>query len=444
MRGGSLRHLSRGAAEPTVGTTGVLVAVALLALASAASAQQAYAIRDARIVPVSGPVIERGTIVIRGGVIADVGAAAAVPAGATLIDGKGLTVYPGLFDAATGIGLSEVPGIVESDDFSDLGEFTPQLMAFHAFHIDSVFVAIARSAGILHTITSPSGGMVAGQGAVMALAGWTADDMELQRHGPMLLDFPKLLNYEAPAYTRRRHPYAETKDYETKMRELTEFFASARAYMEAKDRRAGSPGPAPARDARYEAMIPVLKGQQPVFIEVQSDRDIRKAVEFAKAQKLSYALVGADDAPKVADFLKENGVRLVLGLPGPQPIREDDPVDGVCRAAATLHERGVRFAFGTGRQATDVRGLRHDVGMAVACGLPYDVALRSVTLTPAEFVGVADKVGSIEKGKKANLVVTDGDIFEYGTHITRLFINGAPVPVGSRSTELYEKYKDRR
>jgi imidazolonepropionase-like amidohydrolase len=279
---------------------------------------------------------------------------------------------------------------------------------------------------------------------VMALAGWTADDMELERHGPMTLDFPKLLNYEAPAFTRRRHPYADTKDYETKLRELTEFFASARAYMEAKDRRAGSPGAASSSDARYEAMIPVLKGRQPVFIEVQSDRDIRKAVEFAKAQKLTYALVGADDAPKVADFLKENAVRLVMGLPGPQPIREDDPVDGVCRAAATLHERGIRFAFGSGHQATEVGNLRHAVGIAVACGLPYDVALRSVTLTPAEFVGVADKVGSIEKGKKADLVVTDGDIFEYGTHIKQLFVRGVSVPVGSRYTELYEKYKDRK
>ncbi|MBE3135682.1 MAG: amidohydrolase family protein [Acidobacteria bacterium] len=388
--------------------------------------------------------IDRGTIVIRGGLIADVGATATVPAGATVIDGKGLTVYPGLFDAATGLGLSEVPGIVESDDFSDLGEFMPQLMAFHAFHIDSVFVANARSAGILHVVTNPSGGMLAGQGAVMALAGWTADEMELARHGPLTLDFPKLLNYEASAYTRRRHPYAETKDYATKMRELTEFFAAARRYLEAKERPAGSAGAVPARDARYEAMIPVLKGQQPVFIEVQSDQDIRKAVEFAKEQKLNYALVGADDAPKVADFLRENGVRLILGLPGPLPIREDDPVDGVCRAAATLHERGVSFAFGTGGQAADIRSLRHDVGMAVACGLPYDVALRSVTLTPAEFVGVAGQVGSIEKGKRANLVLTDGDIFEYGTHIKQTFVNGAPAGVESRYTDLYKKYKDRR
>lgn len=456
MTGTPLRNASQCAADskrPDVRPAGLelgalpgamaMLALAFFALGSVASAQT-YAIRDVRIVPVSGPVVETGTVVVRDGLIADVGATVAAPAGAAIVDGKGLTVYPGLFDVATGIGLSEVPGIVESDDFSDLGDFTPDLMAFTAFHIDSVFVAIARSAGVLHVVASPSGGTLAGQGAVMALAGWTADDMELARHGPLVLDFPKLLNYEAPAYTRRRHPYTGAKDYGTKMRELTEYFASARRYMEANLRSAGSGGAVVARDSGFEAMIPVLQGRQPVFIDVQSDRDIRKAVDFARAQKLNYALVGANDAPKVADFLKENGVRIVLGMPGPQPIREDDPIDGVCRAAAVLNEHGVSFAFGSGNGQTDLKDLRHDIGMAVACGLPHDVALRSVTLTPAEFVGVADKVGSIEKGKKANLVLTDGDIFEYGTHVTRLFINGVPVPVGSRYTELAEKYKGRK
>jgi imidazolonepropionase-like amidohydrolase len=422
----------------------VATLVTLLVVTHAASAQQTYAIRDARIVTVSGPVIEKGTIVIRNGLIADVGAAVTVPPEATIIDGKGLTAYPGLFDSATTIGLTEVPGIWESDDFSDLGEFTPQLMAFSAFHTGSVYVPIARSMGVLHVVSSLSGGMLPGQGAIMALGGWTADEMEIARHGPMSLDFPKLLNYEAPAFTRRRHPFTDTKDYQTKMRELTEFFASARRYMEAKEKSAAAGTSATPRDVRYEAMIPVLKGQQPLFIEVQSDQDIRKAVQFAREQKLNYALVGADDAPKVADFLEENAVRVILGPPDPLPIRDDDPVDGVCRAAAILHEHGVSFAFGTGRGNADDRNLRHQVGMAVACGLPYDVALRSVTLTPAEFLGVAGKVGSIEKGKKADLVLTDGDIFEYGTHITQTFVNGTPMGVQSRYTELYEKYKDRK
>lgn len=425
-------------------TSCVATLVTLLAVTGAASAQQAYAIRDARIVTVSGPVIEKGTIVIRNGVIADVGAAAVVPGDAAVVDGKGLTVYPGLFDSATTIGLTEVPGIWESDDFSDIGEFTPQLMAFSAFHAASVYVPIARSVGVLHVVSTPSGGMVAGQSAVMALGGWTADEMELARHGPMSLDFPKLLNYEAPAFTRRRHPFADTKDYQTRIRELKEFFASARRYMEAKENGAAAATSPIARDVRYEAMIPVLKGQQPVYIEVQSDQDIRMAVAFAQEQKLNYALVGADDAPKVADFLKENGVRIILGPADLLPIRADDPVDGVCRAAAILHEHGVSFAFGTGHGTADDRNLRHQVGMAVACGLPYTVALRSVTLTPAEFLGVAGKVGSIEKGKRADLVLADGDIFEYGTHVRQTFVNGKPTGVQSRYTDLYEKYKDRK
>jgi imidazolonepropionase-like amidohydrolase len=241
-----------------------------------------------------------------------------------------------------------------------------------------------------------------------------------------------------PAFTRRRHPYVEAKDYQSKMKELTDFFAQARRYMDAREKNPASP-----RDTRYEAMIPVLKGQQPVFIDVQSGLDIQKAVQFGKEQKVNFALVGATDAPKTAAFLKENGVPVILGLPGPPPIREDDPADGVCRAAATLHEQGVRFAFGSDQQ-TDVRNLRHEVGLAVGCGLPQDVALRSVTLTPAEIVGVADKIGSIEKGKRANLVLTDGDIFEYGTHIVQTFVNGVPTGVRTRYIDLAEQYKDRR
>jgi imidazolonepropionase-like amidohydrolase len=214
--------------------------------------------------------------------------------------------------------------------------------------------------------------------------------------------------------------------------------------MEAKEKPGAAGTSAIPRDVRYEAMIPVLKGQQVVFIEVQSDQDIRKAVQFAREQKLNYVLLGADDAPKVADFLQENGVRVILGPPDPLPIREDDPVDGVCRAAAVLHEHGVSFAMATGRGGADDRNLRHQAGMTVGCGLPCDVALRAVTLTPAEFTGVAGMVGSIEKGKRADLVLTDGDILEYGTHITQTFVNGKPAGVQSRYTELYDKYKDRK
>jgi imidazolonepropionase-like amidohydrolase len=412
---------------------------ALVLVAHAAFAQQTIAIRDARIVPVSGPVIEKGTVVMRNGIIAEVGAGVAVPAGATVVDGSGRTVYPGLFDVGTMLGLAEVPGLMDSDDFSDLGDFTPNLMAFNAFHSNSVFVAIARSGGVLQVVTSPSGGTVPGQGAVMAMGGSTPYEMEILRHGPMGLDLPRLQDYVPSAYTRKRHPYVDaTKDYQTRMKELTDFFAQARRYKDAKEK-----NPALARNAAFDAMIPILKGQQPVFIEAQSGLDIKKAVEFGKAQKLNFAVVGADDAPKTAAFLKENGVPVILGLPAPSPIREDDPYDDVCRAAATLHEQGVRFAFGSLHQ-TDVRSLRHDVGITVGCGLPPDVALRSVTLTPAEIVGVADKIGSIEKGKRANLVMTDGDIFEYGTHIVQTFVNGVPTGVRTRYTDLAEQYKDRK
>jgi hypothetical protein len=421
----------------------VLVGVGMgMVMASAAGADDVTAIRDVRIVTVSGPTLERGTVVIRDGKIADVGEAVTIPPGATIVEGGGLTVYPGLIDVDTAVGLTEVPGVTMSDDYSEIGEITPHLLAFNAFHIDSAYVAIDRLAGVTTVVSTPSGGMLPGQASVMNLAGWTAAEMEVTRHGPLVLDYPKLLDFDPPPYQKRRRPFLDNRPAPVRVRELKDFFAATRAYAEARGRR-GSTDPALA-DARYEALLPALEGRTTVYILVDSEVDMRAAVAFAQEEKLPrYALVGATDAWKIAGFLKENRVSVILGGVDRPPVREDDPIDVMCRTPALLHQQGVPFTVATRNPWTDARGLRHEIGFAVGCGLPRDAAVRSLTLTAAEMLGLADRLGSIDKGKLANLVVYDGDILEYGTHLRRLFVNGRAIPLTSRHTELYERYKAR-
>lgn len=412
--------------------------------------QGTYAIRNARIVTVSGPTIERGTVLIQDGYIAGVGERVPIPSGTRSIDARGLIVYPGLFDAHTRLGLTEIGRVTETNDYSEMGEYMPHLLAFTAVHVESEHIPVARVNGITHVLTSPAGGTIPGQGAIISLAGWTPAEMEVKRHGAMLLEFPSLLRPGFQGFggffSQQRRGYSELKkEYEKKVAELKELFARARHYLEAREETALQNGPAFSPflpDRQLEALAPVLKSEQPVLIQANNHVDIKNAVEFAKQEKLNYVLLGASDAWKVADFLKENQVRVILGPRQSLPLREDDSLDIVYRTPAILHEKGVPFALSTG-DSSDVRTLPYEVGNAVAHGLPYEAALRSVTLTPAEFLGVADQVGSIEKGKKANLVVADGDIFEYQTELKHLFINGQPVTLETKHTRLHQKYISR-
>jgi hypothetical protein len=421
--------------------TAALIAAALIAAAAPAVAQETVAIKDARVVTVSGPTLEKGTVVIKDGVIAEVGAAAAVPAGARVIDGAGLTVYPGIIDADSVVGMREVPGITMSDDYSEIGEINPHLLAFNAFHQNSAYVAIDRSAGVTTVVSTPTGGMLPGQASIMDLAGATATDMEIARRGALVIDYPKLLDFEPGAYQRIRRPYLDRRPAPVRIKELKDFLAAARQFGRSRPTdRSLTP-----LELKYEAVLPALEGKETVMIPVDSDIDIRAAVDFAKEQKLSrVSLVGAADSYKIAPFLKQSGVSIILGSVDHLPVREDDPVDIVCRTPAILHEAGVPFTIATRAPSTDARGLRHDLGVAVACGLPRDVAIRSLSLTPAEILGISDRLGSIEKGKRANLVVYDGDILDFGTHLRHLFIGGRSVTLESRHTQLFEQYKDQR
>ncbi len=415
-----------------------------LALVGASSlplaAQATYAIRDAKIYTVSGSTIPSGTVVIRDGKIMDVGDKVSIPSGAKIINGRGLSVYPGIFDSDTTVGLGEIGAVPVTNDYSEIGDYQPQLLAFTAFHVESELIPVARVDGVTTVLARPQGSIISGQAAIMDLSGWSPEEMEVNRHGAMTLEFPSLLPLRRGFFGGRQNQQSQSqrkKEFDEKVRELKDLLAKARHYMSAKEE-----GAEVEPNRQLGALVPVVKGVMPVLIEANSQVDIKEAVKFGKEEKLNFVILGANDAWKLADFLKENEVRVILGPRQSLPVRDDDPIDIQYRVPAILHEKGVKFALST-NSASDVRTLPFEAGNAVAYGLPQEAGLRAITLSPAEFLGVADQLGSIEKGKRANLVVTDGDIFEYRTKIKHVFIDGADVPLVSKHTQLYEKYINR-
>lgn len=440
-------------------STSIMTLMALAAFATPAFAQLgshnpmpgphgAYAIRNARIVTVSGPVIERGTVVIGAdGKIAAVGANVSVPANATSIDASGHSVYPGMMDAGTNMGLSEISqGAASTVDVSEVGSFNPNAHAYYGMNPHSAHVGVTRVVGITHVATMPSGGIISGTAAVVNLAGWTPPEMEVVRHAAMVVNLPRS-GFAGRGFGGFGQQQGSSQDAqrlrERQLDSLRAILRDADAYGKAIDAAERDRSlPRVKRDVVLAALVPAARGQMPVIFTADRANDIRAAVNFAKEMKLTPIILGGGDAWQVASFLKENDVPVIVNTVLQLPRREDDPYDVNYSSPARLHQAGVRFAISEGGGA-ETRNLPYNAGMAAAFGLPKEEALKSVTLYPAQILGVADRFGSIEVGKVANLIVTDGDILEAKTNTKYLFIDGRPIPLSTKHTELYELFKDR-
>jgi imidazolonepropionase-like amidohydrolase len=458
----------RGAARRTMRTALAFVALSAVlslcasALAPASSAQDTltpdtqleaagdYVIRGARVVTVSGPDIEGGAVVISRGRIVAVGANVSAPAGAREIDGRGLSVYPGMFDAGTSLTLVEInsgaPGTV---DTTELGDMNPNASAYWALNPHSAHLEVTRVAGVTNALSLPSGGVVSGQAALINLAGTSQKEMAVVPFAALVIDFPRLGGSGGFGGFQQAQQ-AVTPDAITardrRVEEIRRMLREAEAYGRAQDAYARDPKsvPRPDTDLRLAALVPYVRGERPVILRADRERDIRGAVNFAREMRLRPVILGGSDAWKVAQFLKESNVPVILDGTLNLPLREDDPYDTLYGNASKLQAAGVRFAISTGDSGAHVRDLPFHAGMAAAFGLPRPEALKAVTLYPAQIMGVADRLGSIEPGKLANLVVTDGDLLEARTNVRHLFIDGRPVPLVSRHTLLYDQFRERK
>lgn len=411
-----------------------------------------YAIVNSRIVTLAGPVIERGAVVMRDGRIAAVGADVTPPAGATVIDGTGLEVYPGFFDAVTQIGLTEIGQVRATVDVAEQEPYSPQLVALTAVHPASEHIPVARADGITHAVVVPGLGggpgganapVVGGQASAIALAGWTVEEMQIRRSVGMLVNWPARTTggFDVQTFTPRSRPFNEVKEeYDKRVAGLRDLVARARHYRQA----VRGPGrDRVARDLALEALVPVLDGELPLLVVANEARAIRDAVEFATAEGLKMVLLGGDEAPEVKTLLAEKRIPVILGPSLTLPDEEDDPYDAPLARAGELHAAGVTVAMATFSSANS-RTLPFEVGNTVAHGLPREVALRAITRTPAEILGLGGELGTIEPGRLANLVVTTGDPLEMRTRVVHVFVNGRPVPLDNRHQRLYETYRARR
>jgi imidazolonepropionase-like amidohydrolase len=445
--------------------TNALLAAALFSLPLAARAQDTdrtdasmtntplptYVIRGARVVTVSGADIENATVVISNGRITAVGANVAAPAGAQTIDAGGLWVYPGMIDLGTNMGLTEIssgaPGTI---DTAELGDMNPNVAAIWAVNPHSSHIAVTRVEGITSVLSMPSGGTISGQAAFINLAGSSPREMAVAPQAALVIDFPRVGGGGGGFAAFLAAQQGITQDAlaarDRRVEALRTMFRDAEAYGRAQDAYAKDPKavPRPPTDLKLAALVPYARGERAVVFRAERDRDIRGAVRFAEELKLKPVIIGGSEAWKAAQFLKEKNVPVILDSVLNMPLREDDPYDSLFENAAKLQAAGVRFCISTGDSGAHVRDLPFHAGMAAAYGLPKTEALKAVTLYPAQILGVADRVGSVEQGKIANLVVTDGDILEARTHVRHLFIAGRQIPLVSRHTMLYDQFKDRK
>ncbi len=412
----------------------------LLCLAAPLAAADSYLLRGGTVHPVSSPPLENASVLIQDGKIAEIGQRVSAPRNARVIDVRGLHVYPGMIDSASQLGLLEISSVRETVDVSEIGDFNPQLRAAIAVNPASEHIPVTRVNGITSAIVLPAGGIISGQAALMRLDGWTWEEMELRRSAALHLRFPviQMASSEAGRGSGRASFAEAKKRHDAELLKLADFFEQARRYQRAK----AAATPDFKTNLTLEAMLPVLDGKLPVLITAVRERAVREALLFAGKQKIRIILAQVREPGKQLEEIKARNIPVILGPTLALPLEEDDPYDSAFTLPAELHRAGIRFAFGS-FSTSFARNLPYQAAAAVAYGLPHEEGLKALTLNAASIWGVEKEVGSIEKGKWADLVVTDGDPLEIRTNVKHLFIRGKSVGVESRHTKLYEKYLSR-
>lgn len=403
----------------------------------------AYVIQNAKIYTLAGAPIERGSLVIQGGKIAAVGASVTVPAGAEIVNGEGLEIYPGLFDSVTRLGLTEIGAVNATNDFAEIGGFNPQLDAASAISPVTDHIPVARANGITHAISAPGAGApMGGQASAISLDGWTIEEMLINRSVALTVAWPSLRTgggFDPATFTRRRQTFAEVKqNYDTKVQELEDWLDRARRYQQAT---AHPVDGGPSRDLKLESLGPVLRGERPVLVSADSERDIRNAIAFFEKQQIRMILAGGAESYKVKDLLAQKKIPVILGPTQALPS-DDEPYDIRNTTPGVLQRAGVLVALAT-FDSSDSRNLPYEIGNAVSYGLAHDDAIKAITLNPARIFGLDKQLGTLEAGKIANLIVTTGDPLEIQTHVKYLFINGRPTSLDNRHLNLYEKWRSR-
>ena len=363
------------------------------------------------------------------------------PADARVVDCTGLHLYPGMIDAGTVLGLVEINSLPETNDSRDGGDFQPDLRASAGINPDSELIPVTRANGVTTVVTRPTGSLLPGQGALINLAGWVPAEMVVIDRLSLHIEYPgepTFRGFGGPnvAFENENNPAARFRR-EEKLTKLKELFETARRYDAAK-----KAGVLTKADPRLEALLPYVRGEKPVVFTADRKADILGALKLADELKVKPIISGGIEAWKVADELKQRDIPVILGPVMSVSRGTGDKYDASYTAAAKLQAAGVRFCIRSAG-SNNTRNLPYEAAMAIAYGLPPEEGLKAVTLYPAEILGVADRFGTIETGKRANLVIANGDVLQASTQVLSVFIEGKPYEPTSKQTRLFDKYQKR-
>jgi imidazolonepropionase-like amidohydrolase len=400
---------------------------------------QPIAIVGGTIHTISGDVISSGTVVIEGGKISALGEKITPPENAEVIDAKGKHVYPGMIDAFSNIGLVEIDAVRATRDFAEVGEINPNVKAQIGVNPDSEIIPVTRSNGVLLAHTVPQSGVIAGQTALLQLDGWTWEDLTLKAPIGMHVQWP----YMSPvsAWWEEKSAKEQVEQRDKQLKELEQAFEDARAYQKARS----AEGSTQPYDSRWEAMLPVLAGKLPLIASADNAGQIQSAVAFATRHKVKLVIYGGYDAELCAELLKKYEIPVIVASVYRLPMRRHEDYDAAYTLPKRLQTAGVKFCIAGGARfgASNVRNLPYHAATAAAFGLSPEEALKAITLSPAEILGVADRVGSLEPGKDATLFIANGDILETATHVEAAFIAGRKIDLDDKQKRLWRKYQQR-
>jgi imidazolonepropionase-like amidohydrolase len=422
----------------------VFVLLLLLVVALSGQAQSAkILIINATVVPVVGANIERGQILIENGKIAALGSQLENTAGAQVFDASGMFVYPGLIDAFSRYGLAEIYAIASTVDDRELGKENPELRAAWAINPQSVHLGTGRCNGTTAALVAPAGKVFPGMAALIKMDGWTFPEMALQEVAASLINFP--------ISPRSRGEGGSSKAGESKLdvtaklvEKIKEFLAEARFYLGRREAAKRDRSLVmPDVDPKFEALAPVLAGQLPVIIAVEKAKDIELAIRFVRDEKLKAIFHGCGQGFKVADKIKAAGIPVIIDSLYQDPLEPEDGYDAPFRNVVELAKAGVPLCFSSGDDPTAGKDLTYHAARAVAYGLGHREAIEALTIGAARILGVADRLGSLEIGKDADLFICSGDPLDIRTQVQGIFINGKPVDMNNWWEQQYAKWKSR-
>ncbi|MEX2602371.1 MAG: amidohydrolase family protein [Balneolaceae bacterium] len=394
-----------------------------------------FAITNATVHTVTNGIIEGGVVLVEEGEITHVGSNVRVPDSVHRIDATGLHLYPGFIDSFTHLGLVEISAVPVTVDHRELGTHNPQVQAVTAINPHAVAIPVTRVGGVTTVISSPASSQVAGKAALIDLWGYTPEAMAVTERAALVVEWPSL-----PADTSNEDAMER---YESQRDELDDYWQDAQFYesMISAYNQGEATTSRPERNLRLEAMREVVRGEIPVILRVNRERDILKALEWiSNYPEISFLFQGVAEGWRVASRIAEAEVPVIVNTLY-TPLRSYDNYQRPYQNPGLLAEAGVLVLLGTG-ETENVRNLLFEAGYAAAYGLGREEALKSITINPARAWGVEDRFGSIEPGKQANLVLTDGDPFEPSTHIHNVMINGYLIPMESRQQQLFEEFLD--